>query len=573
MSFERLIAGRYLRAHRLPRALNYLRWATLGLLLLTVAVFIGHQLVDRHLSQHLSQFMWDLRGWLRAAKFVTVLATVLVGILVELVRRLTIVSTISTFSLFLGTGVLVTALSVMSGFEQDLKGKILGTHAHMVVSTPDRSFTDYREALAAVEKVPDVLAATPFLSGEVMLTSQSNVSGVILKGIDPGSIGQVTDLVKNTDQGSINNLLHPEQIQGLDAQPPQPLAAPPRFDAGTQTGDAQAGDAQAGDAQTAPATAQGPRAPSEAVQPTQAASAATGPEASAAAPPTRDKIGSATPAPAEPAATKPKRVLPGVIIGRELAKNLRVYVGDLVHVVSPMGEIGPTGAIPKARPFRVAAIFFSGMYEYDSKYVYMLLPTAQKFLGVGDEVSGLELKLRIPNDTEPVMHAVQSTLSSTSAANGFDVQDWKHLNASLFTALKLEKIAMFIALCFIILVAASSIVSNGIMLVLEKGREIAILKSMGASNGAVLRIFLWHGLSMGVLGTLLGALAGCAVCWAFDRYGLPLDTEVYYITKLPVKVNPSELLAVVGAALSLSLGATLYPAWLAARLRPVDGLR
>lgn len=581
MSFERLIAGRYLRAHRLPRALNYLRWATLGLVLLTAAVFVGHQLVDRHLSQHLSQFMWDLRGWLRAAKFVTVLATVLVGILVELVRRLTIVSTISTFSLFLGTGVLVTALSVMSGFEQDLKGKILGTHAHMVVSTPDRSFTDYREALAAVEKVPDVLAATPFLSGEVMLTSQSNVSGVILKGIDPGSIGQVTDLVKNTDQGSINNLLHPEQIQGLDAQPPQPVPATPRLDAGTadaktddaKTGDAKTGDAGTADAKTGPATAQGARSPSEAAQPTQAASAPTGPEASATAPPTTDKIGSAAPAPAEPAAGKPKRVLPGVIIGRELAKNLRVYVGDLVHVVSPMGEIGPTGAIPKARPFRVAAIFFSGMYEYDSKYVYMLLPTAQKFLGVGDEVSGLELKLRIPNDTEPVMHAVQSTLSATSAANGFDVQDWKHLNASLFTALKLEKIAMFIALCFIILVAASSIVSNGIMLVLEKGREIAILKSMGASNGAVLRIFLWHGLSMGVLGTLLGALAGCAVCWAFDRYGLPLDTEVYYITKLPVKVNPSELMAVVGAALSLSLGATLYPAWLAARLRPVDGLR
>ena len=477
----------------------------------------------------------------------------LVGLLVELVRRLTIVSTISTFSLFLGTGVLVTALSVMSGFEQDLKGKILGTHAHMVVSTPDRPFTDYREALSAVEKVPEVLAATPFLSGEVMLTSQSNVSGVILKGIDPGSIGQVTDLVKNTDQGSINNLLHPEQIQGLDAQPPLPRAAAPAADAA----------GAAADAGTSADGAAGPGAGDRATDGTPP------PDGARAA----DKPASDKPAVPEPVVEKPKRVLPGVIIGRELAKNLRVYVGDLVHVVSPMGEIGPTGAIPKARPFRVAAIFFSGMYEYDSKYVYMLLPTAQKFLGVGDEVSGLELKLRVPNDTEPVMSAVHRMLSATGSGGGFDVQDWKHLNASLFTALKLEKIAMFIALCFIILVAASSIVSNGIMLVLEKGREIAILKSMGASNWAVLRIFLWHGLSMGVLGTLLGALAGYVVCWAFDRYGLPLDTDVYYITKLPVKVNPNELLAVVGAALSLSLGATLYPAWLAARLRPVDGLR
>jgi lipoprotein-releasing system permease protein len=591
LSFERLIAGRYLRAHRLPRALNYLRWATFGLLLTTAAVFIGHRLVDQHLSQHLSQFMWDLRSGLRAAKFITVLATVLIGLLVELVRRLTIVSTISTFSLFLGTGVLVTALSVMSGFEQDLKGKILGTHAHMVVSTPDRSFTDYREALAEVEKVPSVLAATPSLSGEVMLTSQSNVSGVMLKGIDPGSVGRVTDLVRNTDQGSLDNLLHPENIQGLEALPPPSDAAKER--AKSLAKDLAKNDAldlgADGAAGTVKALAKEPvkepikepiKEPGK--QPTQEPSAApskaTAKEVPAPVNPSSgesaaaEKIGTeqaANPAPPP----RPKRILPGVVIGRELAKNLRVYVGDEVHVVSPMGEIGPTGSIPKARPFRVAAIFFSGMYEYDSKYVYMLLPTAQKFLGVGDEVSEIELKLRTPNDTEPAMTAVQARLAAPGLGGGFYVQDWQHLNASLFTALKLEKIAMFIALCFIILVAASSIVSNGIMLVLEKGREIAILKSMGASNLSVLRIFLWHGLSMGVLGTLLGALAGYAVCWAFDRYGLPLDTDVYYITKLPVKVNPSELLAVVGAALALSLSATLYPAWLAARLRPVDGLR
>ncbi len=592
MSFERLIAGRYLRAQRLPKALNYLRWATLGLLLMTVAVFIGHRLVDQHLSQHLSQFMWDLRSWLRAGKFVTVLATVLVGLLVELVRRLTIVSTISTFSLFLGTGVLVTALSVMSGFEQDLKGKILGTHAHMVVSTPDRAFTDYREALAAVEKVPSVLAATPSLSGEVMLTSQSNVSGVMLKGIDPASVGRVTDLVRNTDQGSLDNLLHPENIQGLEALPPVPsdtakersaaLARELAKDAGQDPAQ-DLGSAAATDAvNAAPTEAAAPAAkPTAPAKPTASAKAKPAAVADPPAPPAAtdggaatEKIGSAGQPVVSPAPPpRPKRILPGVVIGRELAKNLRVYVGDEVHVVSPMGEIGPTGSIPKARPFRVAAIFFSGMYEYDSKYVYMLLATAQKFLGVGDEVSEIELKLRTPNETEPVMGAVQAQLAAPTLGGGFYVQDWQHLNASLFTALKLEKIAMFIALCFIILVAASSIVSNGIMLVLEKGREIAILKSMGASNLAVLRIFLWHGLSMGVLGTLLGALSGYAVCWAFDRYGLPLDTDVYYITKLPVKVNPSELLAVVGAALLLSLGATLYPAWLAARLRPVDGLR
>jgi len=208
------------------------------------------------------------------------------------------------------------------------------------------------------------------------------------------------------------------------------------------------------------------------------------------------------------------------------------------------------------------------MYEYDSKYVYMDLPAAQKFLGLPDEVTGLELKLATPEETEGVMAQVQATLGSD-----FEVVDWKQTNRSLFSALKLEKVAMFIALCFIILVAAFSIVSNGIMLVLKKGRDVAILKSMGASDGAVLRVFVLLGLYMGMLGTTAGVLVGCAVCAAFDRFGLPLDTDVYYITKLPVKVNPTELAVVLVASLMLSLLATLYPAWLAARLRPVEGLR
>ena len=559
MSFELLIASRYLRAQRRSQVLDRLRWGTLGLILTTAAVFAGDQMVDHYLRDHLSQFLWDLRSLLRTLKYATVLVTVLFGFFVELIRRLTIFSTISTFGLFLGTGALVTVLSVMSGFEQDLKGKILGTHAHMIVNTSERTFDDYREALGAIEKDEGVVAATPYLSGEVMLTSQSNLAGVILKGIDPQTIGRVTDLVKNTDQGSLDNLLHPERMRLLkdtalgrmELAPSEPPNDAGAVDAGPAANDAGPGKAPLGK------------------------------EKQAQAPPTDEKTKQEAKAEDEkdaeekPAAkpVRPKKVLPGVVIGRELAKNLRVYVGDDVSVVSPLGDVGPTGPIPKSRPFRVVGIFFSGMYEYDSKYVYMLLPTAQKFLGVEDEVTGIELKLKNPEETEPVMARLQKSLIAAAPKGGFEVDDWKHLNLSLFSALKLEKIAMFIALCFIILDAASSIVSNGIMLVLEKGREIAILKSMGASNGSVLRVFVYLGLYMGVLGTTLGVLVGCATCWAFDRFGLPLDTEVYYITKLPVKVDPSELFAVLGAALALSLGATLYPAWLAARLRPVEALR
>jgi lipoprotein-releasing system permease protein len=213
----------------------------------------------------------------------------------------------------------------------------------------------------------------------------------------------------------------------------------------------------------------------------------------------------------KPKIQAPRKVLPGLAIGRELARNLRVFVGEDVSLVSPMGDVGPTGPIPKSKPHRIAAVFFSGMYEYDSKYAYMNLPAAQKFLGLDDEVTGLELKLANPEATEVVSAQLRAALGP-----GFLVQDWKELNRSLFAALKLEKIAMFIALCFIILVAAFSIVSNGIMLVMEKGKEVAILKSMGASDRAVLRVFVLLGAYMGLVGTTAGVLtgvrrAGCSI--------------------------------------------------------------
>jgi lipoprotein-releasing system permease protein len=270
----------------------------------------------------------------------------------------------------------------------------------------------------------------------------------------------------------------------------------------------------------------------------------------------------------DPAPVEKRRVVPGVIIGRELAKNLRLYLGDDVNIVSPLGGIGPNGMIPKSKPFRVAGIFFSGMFEYDSKYIYLSIPAAQKFLALDDEVTGLELKVADPDRTGPVLDQIRATLGA-----GYDVQDWQELNRNLFSALKLEKIAMFIVLCFIILVAAFSIIANGVMLVMEKGREIAILKSMGASDRAILVVFLLLGLSMGGLGTLAGVGVGVAACLALARWGLPLDSEVYYITKLPVRMNPYEIVAVVAAALVIALLATLYPAWIAARLRPVEGLR
>jgi lipoprotein-releasing system permease protein len=263
-----------------------------------------------------------------------------------------------------------------------------------------------------------------------------------------------------------------------------------------------------------------------------------------------------------------RRVLPGVIIGRELAKNLRVYLGDDVNIISPLGGIGPAGPVPKSKPFRVAGIFYSGMFEYDTKYIYISIPASQRFFDEDDTVTGFELNVVDSDRTEPVVGRIQALLGG-----GYEVQDWKERDRNLFSALKLEKIAMFIVLCFIILVAAFSIIANGIMLVMEKGREIAILKSMGARDRAVLMVFVVLGLYMGGLGTAAGIGVGVLCCLLLARFGLSLDPDVYYITQLPVQMNPREIVLVFIAALAITVLATLYPAWQAARLRPVEGLR
>ncbi len=482
---------------------------------------------------------WILIAWLRHARgpramefradWMQLIEGVRVGLLVlltivayvtVLIRRLTIFTSLNVAGLFLASAAMVIVLSVMSGFENDLKRKILGNNAHIVVTLPDQPFTDYTRLRDQFAHVKGVIGATPYITNEVMISSQSNLSGVIVKGIDPATVGNVTDLKKNMVYGGFDYLLDPKQLNGS--------SGPSIFDDDTKKGleELQVKEAK------------------------------------------KDKKADKKKADEDAPLKFERKTRPGVIIGRELAKNLRLYLGDDVDLVSPFGGIGPTGAIPKSKPFRVAGEFFSGMFEYDTKYVYILLPDAQKFFNMPGEVTGIELKLADPDRTEPVLAEL-----SRIAGPGYDVEDWKQLNRSLFSALKIEKILMFVLLCFGILVAAFSIIANGTMLVLEKGKEVAILKSMGASDGTVLGAFMVLGLLIGGIGTVTGIAAGVIGCWALSRFGIPLNTDVYYITTLPVKMNPYEIAAVFAAALAIALLATLYPAWMASRLRPVDGLR
>jgi lipoprotein-releasing system permease protein len=523
LSFHRLVAGRYF-THGTHRSARVFLLSLVITLVLLATVAINLFLLHAH-SVRVQEFRAERGQIFQLAQLILIVAWVLVTFFTCLISRLTIFTTISVFGLFLGTGALVIVLSVMSGFEQDLKKKILGTNAHIVVTETDSTFTDFQAVRDRIARVPGVIGASPYLENEVMIASQSNLSGVVVKGIDPATVGQVTDLPRTIEIGGLEYLTNPDKLKLL--------GGPPIFDDDKK---------DKGKAKDEPA----PPKDKDTVK--------LVPEAEA-----RRMLDDSLPA-------RPTR--PGVIIGRELAKNLRLYPGDDVNIISPFGGIGPSGAIPKSKPFRIAGIFFSGMFEYDTKFVYLALPAAQKFFDQTGQATGIEAKVANADETEPVVARIQAALGGK-----YEVRDWKDLNKSLFSALKIEKILMFVLLCFIILVAAFSIIANGTMLVMEKGREIAILKAMGASDGGILGTFLLLGLFIGALGTLTGMVAGVLGCLALARFGLPLNPDVYYITTLPVKLNGYEIAAVAVAALAIALGATLYPAWMAARLRPVEGLR
>jgi len=401
---------------------------------------------------------------------------------------------ISIGGVAIGVWALTVVLSVMTGFEADLKKKILGHTAHgMVLTYGGDDFGEWRAIRKQVLAVRGVSGATPFLYNEVMLSTGQNLTGAILKGIDVETIGTVTDLPASVQEGKLQWLRHPEEI---------PLPA---------------------------------RAPDEA------------------------------PGAARRAGGK---ALPGIVIGRELAQTLRASVGDQVNLVSPFGDLGPAGPQPKSRLFRVAAVFYSGMYEYDSKFAYIDLAEGQRFFGTAS-VTGLELKVTNIDDARAVLGRAVYALGGWP----YRGKDWGELNRSLFSALQMEKVVMAVILGFIVLVASFIIVATLIMQVLEKRKEIAVLKSMGASVPSVMKIFVVEGVVIGAVGTLFGLLLGYGTCVLVDRVGIPLDPEVYYISKLPVLVQPGQFALVALAALVLSYLATLYPAAKAARLNPVDGLR
>jgi lipoprotein-releasing system permease protein len=393
-------------------------------------------------------------------------------------RKQAFISVISAFSVLgvmLGVMTLIIVLGVMNGFERDLKDKILGTVSHLVVmSHSSRMLTEWPKVMERINVFDGVVATTPYIYGQAMISTRGKVRGVVVRGIDVRTSAGVISLSKYLET--------PGSLEDLKSVP----------------------DGTA-----------------------------------------------------------------GIIVGKELAVMNSLRLGDVVQLISPQGKRTPIGAIPRVQNFKIVGVFKSGMYEFDANLVYMELSEAQRFFEMGDGVTGIEVKLRDIYTAPKLAERIEIALG-----HPFWTRTWTDMYRNLFSALKLEKIAMFVILTFIVLVAAFNIVISLIMLVMEKSRDIAILKALGATSERIMRIFVIQGMLVGIVGTALGALGGIGGAALLARYPIiELPQEIYTISTLPVAVESSDVLIICVVALTICFLATLYPSLRAARLEPVEALR
>jgi lipoprotein-releasing system permease protein len=387
---------------------------------------------------------------------------------------ISIISFISVGGVAVGVMALIIVLAVMSGFERELKDRILGATAHVHVTSLEGSIPAPFSRAEAVRKTGGVAASSPYIFSQMMISSGSGSVGGVLRGVDIATIGDVTRLARDLRSGSLEDL--------------------------RRTGEG---------------------------------------------------------------------TLAGVILGKELAGNLAVGIGDVVEVLVPGGSITPLGSFPKTARFRVAGISESGMYEYDATFAYVAFEEAGRLLGMEGRATGIEVKVDNIYQAADVAKRIRTDLGYP-----FWAKDWMQSNRNLFSALKLEKAVMFIILVLIVMVAAFNIISTLIMVVMEKTKDIAILMSMGATRRNIRRIFALEGLIIGVAGTALGTFLGALLCWLLKEYEfIRLPGDVYYITTLPVHMELKTVLLVIVSSVLICFLATLYPAAQASRVDPAEAIR
>jgi lipoprotein-releasing system permease protein len=386
-------------------------------------------------------------------------------------KFISLISLISILGVAVGVAALIIVIAVMSGFDEDLREKIIGTYSHIEIVS-DAGVKPSPELVDRILKTPHVTAISFFLNGQGLVRSGDSVTGVIVKGIVPKDEIRVNRLGDYMKKGSL--------------------------------------DLSGG----------------------------------------------------------------GIVLGSELAGKLGVSIGDTISLVSPSSFDAKALSFPfnfkvEGRNFKVAGIFTSGMYEYDSNLAYIDIADAQKFLGVEGTASGAAVRVDDALVVDATKHALQMKLGAH-----FAVRTWMDLNRNLISALKLEKTVMFIILTLIVIVACFNIGSSLIMTVLEKTRDIGILKAIGSTNLNIMAIFALQGGMIGIFGTFLGAASGLGICWCLKTYKfISLPKEIYYIDKLPVKMDLFDISLIITISILISLVAAIYPAYRASKLDPVEALR
>ncbi|MBM4245097.1 MAG: lipoprotein-releasing ABC transporter permease subunit [Deltaproteobacteria bacterium] len=385
----------------------------------------------------------------------------------------------------IGVMVLCIVMSVMTGFEEDLRDRILGFNPQIVLLSHGGTVRDYGQVTETVRQAPGVTAAAPFVYGQAMVSSDSSVAGAVVRGVEPQHASDVVDVQRHLKEGDAQNL-------------------------GTTMAVTTIIDGK-----------------DEALQ------------------------------------------VPQVLIGFELAKTLGVGVGDWINMMSPLGSPTAVGMVPRVKRFGVGGIFDSGMYDYDSTIVFMAMADAQRFFEIGEKATGIEVKVEDIDGARVVARDLEQRVGYPYFA-----RDWMEVNRNLFVAFRLEKFIQFIVLMLIVLVAAFNIAASLVMVVMEKRKDIAILKSMGATNLAIATIFVFKGAVIGILGTVAGILGGLGGAALLERYRfIELPKDVFYVSTVPVRIYPENFALVALAAVAICVLATIYPARQAARLAPVDVIR
>jgi lipoprotein-releasing system permease protein len=402
---------------------------------------------------------------------------------------ISIITVISVLGVAIGVMVLNIVMAVMTGFEHELREKIVGTDSHIVISNRSGGRIDgWQGVVSEVSSLPGVRSASPFTYNQVLIRSDSRSSGLLVRGILPqtASAEQVTSYLKENQ--SLSRLFDPPPITVFNSQGEEEEAK-----------------------------------------------------------------------------------IPGILIGKSLARSLGVFVGTPVSILSPQVSSTPFGLVPSFRRFVVVGLYSSGLAEYESGVAYVDLREAQKFFGMGEGISGLEVRVDDINRSSQLAEQILARLGGSEA--GFAVRDWTETNRPLWEAIQLEKRVYFIVLLLIIVMASFSIVTTLIMIVLEKRKDIAIMKTMGASTAMVSWIFRIQGGVIGATGTILGLILGFLGCVGLKKFGFPIDERIFQMSTLPIYIDPFNFLMVGVAAFLICFFATMYPARRAAQLEPSDVLR